>query len=158
MKEISPENKIELEKRYRTTAFLILGQILFSVVLISIIWLIAPDQPTQSSTTDLMPFWIGALFVAIGAFVLRRMLFRWDRLKDIHTLKGFSGLLASLQKNAIFLGAMAELIVIIGVIIVFLSGNPYEIFRAGIIALVVFFINFPRKSVWEKIAANLENI
>lgn len=158
MKEISLESKNELEKRYRTTAFLIFGQILFSIILVSIVWIIAPSAPSPSSTIDLMPLWIGALFIAVGAFVLRRVLFRWDRLKDIYTLKGISGLYASLQKNAIFLGAMAELIVIIGVVIVFLSGNSYEIFRAGLIALVVFFINFPRKSVWEKIAANLENI
>lgn len=105
-----------------------------------------------------MPLWIGALFIAMGTFVLRRTLYRWDRLKDIAILKGITGVLDSLKINSIILGAMAELIAVIGFVISFLGGNPYEMLRAGAIALVVFLINFPRKSVWQKIAANLENV
>jgi len=158
MMEISAENQAELEKRYRTTAFIIAGQIVLTIIFIVVAWLVAPSSGNILSSNDLMPFWVGALFIAIGAFVLRRVLFRWDKLRDVVLLKGVSGLLQNLQKNAILLGAMAELIALIGFVITFLSGNPYEMLRAGAIALVVFLINFPRKSVWKKIVANLENV
>jgi hypothetical protein len=154
----SAEIQAELEKRYQATAFVIAGQIALTIIFIIVAWIVAPSSQNLISSNNLMPFWIGALFIAIGTFVLRRVLFRWDRLRDIVLLKGVSGLLQNLQKNAILLGAMAELIALIGFVITFLSGNPYEMLRAGAIALVVFLINFPRKSVWKKIVANLESI
>jgi len=155
---ISAEIQAELEKRYQATAFVIAGQIALTIIFLIVAWIVAPSSQNVFSSNKLMPFWIGALFIAIGTFVLRRVLFRWDRLRDIVLLKGVSGLLQNLQKNAILLGAMAELIALIGFVITFLSGNPYEMLRAGAIALVVFLINFPRKSVWKKIVANLESI
>ncbi len=154
----SAEIQMELEKRYRTAAFIVAGQIFLTIIFIVTAWIIAPASQKNVSSNDLMPFWVGALFIAIGSFVLRRMLFRWDRLRDIVLLKGVSGLLRDLQKNAILLGAMAELIAIIGFVVAFMSANPYEMLRAGAISLIVFFINFPRKSVWKQIAASLENI
>jgi hypothetical protein len=84
-------------------------------------------------------------------------LYNWERLKDAAILKGISGLLQILQKNAVLLGAMAELVTILGVVIAFLSGNRWEILRAGAVSLVVFAIIFPRKSVWTKIVSGLEN-
>lgn len=154
----SAQIQTELEKRYRTAAFVVFGQIALTLVFIVVAWLVAPDSQNNISQNNLMSLWVGALFIAIGTFVLRRMLFRWDRLRDIVLLKGISGLLQDLQKNAILLGAMTELIALIGFVVVVLTGNRYEMLRAGAIALIVFLINFPRKSVWKKVAANLENV
>lgn len=156
--ENSADIQLELEKRYRTAAFIVVGQIVLTIVFIVTAWLIAPGLQNRVSSNNLMPFWVGALFIAIGSFVLRRMLFRWDRLRDIVLLKGVTGLLRDLQKNAVLLGAMAELIALIGFVVAFMSGNPYEMLRAGAISLIVFLINFPRKSVWKQIAASLENV
>lgn len=156
--DVSAETQTELEQRYRTTALVVSGQIVLTIIFVVIALMVAPHAETGTSPNNLTYLWVGALFIAIVTFVLRRMLFRWDRLRDIFLLKGVSGLLGSLQKSAILLGAMAEMIAVIGFVIVFLSGNRYEILRAGAIALVVFAINFPRKSVWSKIVANLEKI
>lgn len=157
--ENSAQINTELEKRYRATAFVISGQIVLTIVFIIAAWLMAPDLQTKpAASNDLMTLWVGALFIAIGTFVLRRMLFRWDRLRDIVLLKGVTGLLKDLQKNAILLGAMTELIAVIGFVVVLMSGNQYEMLRAGAIALIVFLINFPRKAVWKKIVANLSGI
>ena len=158
MTATSMEIQNELDKRYRTTVFIVAGQIALTFIFIVVAFLFAPSSETSISSQNLMSLRVGALFIAIGAFVLRRMFFRWDRLRDIVLLKGINGLLKDLQKNAILLGAMAELIVLIGFVIVFLTGNQYEMLRAGAVALVVFLINFPRKSVWKKITASLENI
>ena len=110
---------------------------------------------TQQSLTAL---WIAILFIALATFVVRRMLFRWERLKDIYLLKGMSGLLSALQTNALILGAMAEVIAIMGFLIAALGGVKWDMFRAGVVALVVFLINFPRRSVWEKVAGSMEKI
>jgi hypothetical protein len=73
-------------------------------------------------------------------------------------LKGVSGLLKTLQINAIILGAFAALLAIVGCVITFLTGEIFEMLRAGVVALIVFFINFPRKSVWKKIVAGMEKV
>ena len=158
MEEISPENLVELEKRYRTTALIIAAQIAFTIILIAAFWLLAPTAQYSISQQTLTTLWVAIIFLAIGAFVLRRTFFRWDRFKDITVLKGISGLLRTLQANAIILGVFAALLAIVGCIITFLTGETFEMLRAGIVALIVFLINFPRRSVWEKIVAGMEKV
>lgn len=155
---ISPENRNELEKRYRTTVFVYAFQILTVIVLIAAAWFVA--QTSENSITDqsLTTLWVAVLFIAVGAFVMRRLLFSWERLKNTALLKGTKGLIQKLQINSILLGVIGEIVAVFGFLIAVLSGNKWEMFRAGAIALVVFLANFPRKSTWEKIVANLEKI
>jgi hypothetical protein len=98
------------------------------------------------------------LFIAVGTFILRRMFFNWDRLKNIALLKGVTGLLGSLQRNSIILGFFALIAAIVGFLISSFSGSSADMFRAGVISLVVFLINFPRKKVWKTIVSNLEKV
>lgn len=158
MNEISSENQAELEKRYKTTAIIVAAQIATTVVLIVIGWFLAGDSENDAASGSLMPLWIAILFVAIGTFVLRRFLTNWDRFKTKALLKGIPGVLAALQTNAIILSAMAEVISITGFLIAILNGVRADMLRAGVVALIVFLMNFPRKSVWRKIVANLERI
>lgn len=158
MEEISSENLAELDKRYRAAVFVIAAQIAVTIVLIAAVWFIPVRTQSSISQQTLTTLWITTIFVALGTFLLRRMFFRWDRLKDIALLKGVAGLLATLQANAIILAAMAEIIAVTGFIIAVLSGERFEMLRAGTVALIVFLINFPRKSVWEKIAAKLQEV
>lgn len=158
MEEVSPENLAGLERRYRITAFIVLAQIFLTIVLIVAAYFAAPLSGKSISQNSLTTLWVAIIFIAIGAFVLRRMFFRWDRLKDIALLKGISGLLATLQTNAIILGALAEAIAVAGFVIAVLGGEAFEMLRAGIVALIAFIINFPRKSVWEKIVAGMEKV
>lgn len=155
MDETAPENL--LEKRYRTTATIYFAQIFSTVVIIFAAFILAKTENAADSNV-LMPLWVAIVFTAIAAFVLRRVLTRWERLRDVKLLKGFAGLFATLQTNSIILGAMAEAIAVLGLVIAFLSGNKFDALRAGTVALVVFLMNFPRKSVWEKIAAGLEKV
>lgn len=158
MNEISVETEIQLQKRYRTAAFIVFVQIVFSLVLIPVAWFLAINSENAITQQSLTALWIGILFIALATFVIRRMLFRWDRLKDIYLLKGMSGLLGSLQTNALILGAMAEVIAILGFLIAALGGVKFDMFRAGVVALVVFLINFPRRSVWQRVAGSMEKI
>ncbi len=158
MSEVFPENLAELEKNYRIAATIVVAQIFTLFVLVASVWFVAPDSQNSISQQSLIILWAAIIFVALGTFILRRLFFRWDRLKDITLLKGVSGLLKTLQSNAIILGALAETIAIIGLLIAILSGAKFEMFRAGVVSLILFLINFPRKSVWRKIVANLQEI
>lgn len=158
MNEISPDTQIRLQKRYRTTAFVVLAQIVFTLILIPVAWFLAVNVENAISPKSVSTLWVAILFIAIGTFVLRRMLFRWDRFKDIALLKGVDGVLTTLQTNALILGAMAEIIAILGFLIAVMGGIKFDMFRAAVVALVVFLINFPRRGIWEKIVGGLEKV
>lgn len=158
MSEISAGNRVELEKRYRAAVFVIIFQIFTVVALIVAAWFVAQYFDNSITSQSIMTLWAAVLFIAVGAFVLRRMIFSWERLKNTTLLKGIKGLIQSLQINTIILGVMAEIVAILGFLITTLSGNKWEMFRAGIVSLVVFLTIFPRKSAWEKIVANLEKL
>lgn len=158
MAEISAENRNELEKRYRTTTIVIAFQIFTVIALIVAAWFAAQNSNNSVSEQTMMTLWAAVLFLAVGTFLARRMLFGWERLKNTTLLKGVKGLIQTLQFNSIILGAIGELIAVLGFLIALLSGNKWDMFRAAAAAFVVFLANFPRKSVWEKIVSNLEKI
>lgn len=158
MNRISEINRAEMEKRYRVTSAIVLIQILSTIILIAAAWFIAQKMDNSITEQAIWSLWIMVLFIALGTFALRRFLFSWERLKNIALLKGVKNLISTLQTNTIILSALAEIIVIIGFLVATLSGNKFEMFRAGAVALIVFLLNFPRKSIWEKIVANLENV
>ncbi len=158
MSEISNENLTELEKRYRTTVLIILAQIFVVLFLISAAFFWTFRIETNLSEQDYLTLWVGVLFIALGGFILRRMFFNWERLKNISLLKGISGVLRTLQRNSIILSVFALLVGIIGFLISIFTGNDFDLLRAGSVALVVFLINFPRKKVWKTIIENLGKV
>jgi hypothetical protein len=158
MNEISSENLTELNKRYRTTVFIVLAQIFFILILVFISFFSLPRITANLTEQDFTTLWVGVLFIAVGSFILRRMFFSWERLKNIALLKGISGLLGTLQQNSAILSVFGLIVAIIGFLIAALTGNSSDMLRAGAIALVVFLINFPRKKVWKTIVSNLEKV
>lgn len=156
MNEISAENLVEIEKRYRTTVFIVLAQAFVVLILVAVALIGAFQIPNNLSSQDFTTLWIGVLFIAIGSFLLRRLFSNWERLKNIALLKGVSGLLGTLQRNAIILSFPGLLVGIIGFLIACLSGNAFDMIRAAIIAFVVLAVNFPRKGVWKTIVSNVK--
>lgn len=145
-----------LEKRYRTSVIAVSAQILIMLALTVVAWLVISYSSNDISEQAVFALWAVILLIAAGSFVLRRMLFSWDRLKSVALLKGIPGLLDNLQAYTILLGALGEVVAIMGFLVATLSGNKFEMLRAGAISLIVFLINFPRKSVWRKILAGAE--
>ncbi len=158
MDEISPENLAELEKRYRTSAIIYTVQIITAVILTIVGYFYAGQSENTVSVNSLMPLWILILFLAVGTFLLRRVLYKWERLKNLTLLKGIDCLFKALQTNSIVLGALGEAIALIGFLIAAFGGVRADMVRAGIVALIVLLINFPRQSLWEKITASLEKV
>ncbi len=145
----------ELGKRYQTTSLIVVGQIIATLILIAVSWLIAPriDLDITQQTTDAL--WIFIVLTAVGVFLLRRILFNWAKLRNINLTKGVKGLIATLQTYTILLGTLTVVIAIVGFLISVMTGNKFEMFRAGAIALVVFLVIFPRKKMWETIVSGL---
>jgi hypothetical protein len=158
MSDISNENLTELNNRYRTTVFIVLGQIFVVLFLIVAAWLMVTKVQISLSDQDFTTLWVAVLFIAVGSFILRRMFFNWERLKNIGLLKGIAGVLGTLQRNSIILGIFGVAVAILGFVISIFSGNSSDMLRAGAIALVVFLINFPRKKVWKTIVSNLGKV
>lgn len=158
MQEVSTNNSIELEKRYRTAAIVVAAQILSVILLIVVAWIVIANSDNSMNSGSQTTIWFFILFIAIGSFLIRRFLFSWERLKNTAVLRGISGALQTLQMNAILLGALGEIVAVLGFILATMSGNKWEMFRAGAVAMVVFLANFPRKTTWKKIVVNLEKI
>lgn len=158
MEQISEENLKELETRYRTTSIVVGVQIASTILLIFVAWFLSARTDNAIQPSAVSALWMSVLFIAIGTFVVKRFLFSWERLKNIALLKGLKKLIAALQINTIILCSFAQIIAVIGFLVATLTGDKFEMFRAGAVALIVFLINFPRKSVWKKIAANLEKV
>jgi uncharacterized membrane protein len=158
MSDISSENLSELEKRYRTTVLIILAQVFVVLFLVLTAFFAGIKIENNLTAQDFTTLWIGVLFIAVGSFILRRMFFGWERLKNVSLLKGIPGVLGTLQRNSIVLSVFALLVGVIGFLISAFSGNGSDMLRAGIIALVVFLINFPRKKVWKTVVSNLEKV
>ncbi len=162
MEETASENLAELEKCYRLTALIVGAPILLTLVLTIVLTVVNlfvfPRTESRLSPETIQTLWIVIVFLAVGTFILRRMFFRWERLRDIALLKGVKGLLGTLQTNAIILAASAQMVFVIGLFVALWSGDGFDILRAGIVALILLAINFPRKSVWKKIVTSLEEV
>jgi hypothetical protein len=158
MEEISAANRAELEKRYKSTLFIVSAQIFTTIILIVIVWFLTRNREVAQTENPYMTLWLVILFISAGTFLLRRQLFGWEKLKNVTLLKDVSGLIKTLQINAIILNMFAETVAILGFIIALLNQNVFDMLRAAGIALIIFAFNFPRLSVWKKIVSNLEKV
>jgi hypothetical protein len=158
MGEAREEGQIDIERRYRITASLVSGMALFSILLAVAAWFLAGLMAGRVDPSSLSAIWVLVLFIAAAAFVLRRVLFRWERLRDVKLLKGNGGVLTTLQANALILAALAETIALAGFIASLLGGEWFDMVRAGAVSLIVFAVVFPRRSMWIKIFNALEGV
>ena len=153
MKQLSEQQQAELDRRYRLTLLVFASQIGTAIVLTAVAWFAAGDTNPQQATALTSVLWIVLLVIAVGAFLLRRVMLSPAVLRDTATLKGVVGVIKNLQFKTILFSALAEAIAVIGFVISLLSGDKYDMLRAAIVALIIFFISFPRKKGWETIAA-----
>lgn len=128
------------------------AQVAVTIVLTAIAWFAAGQANANAPQTLANVLWIVLLVIAIGAFLLRRVMFNPEVLRDAATIKGASGILKSLQFKTILFSALAETIAVIGFVISLMNGDRYDMLRAAAVALIVFFISFPRKKGWELLA------
>lgn len=152
MNQISEQNQIELDSRYSRTMLVFLSQVAVTTVLTVVAWFVAGQTDANAPRTLPTILWIVLLVIAIGAFLLRRVMFNPQVLRDTATLKGASGVIKNLQFKTILIAALGETVAVIGFVITLMTGDKYDMLRAAAVALIVFFISFPRKKGWQFLA------
>jgi hypothetical protein len=158
MNEISDENLLEIEMRYRSAVVVGLGQIAMTVaVAVAAMFVVARTEAAETSES-VIKLWVAILFVAVGSVVLRRSFFGWERLRNEALLRGVPGVIKKLQSSSLILGLFAAAIAVIGFVVTMFTGGAFDMIRATAIALIVFFITFPRKRVWKSVVGNLQGI
>ncbi len=116
----------------------------------------APSRLTSDPTLT-TTLWIAVLFFGLGAVALRRTRFMAMRLQDIAALEGPSGLLASLQKTTILVALIGGAIAVMGFIVWTLTGESYDMLRAGLVAVAVLLYCYPRRTAWQRVVEQSES-
>jgi hypothetical protein len=95
--------------------------------------------------------WIIVIFLGLGALVLRRVRFNAARLQAVADARGVTALLASLQKTTVFVAAIGGAVALVGYLAYLLSLEPWDMLRAGVVAVAVLLYSYPRRSAWRRV-------
>jgi peptidoglycan/LPS O-acetylase OafA/YrhL len=148
--ELSPGVRSELARRHGATAKTI-KSLIVAVVLLCVLAFVSKKFLTERSSPSLeMIVNITIVVFGFGAITLRRTKFARMRLQDIGALQGASGLLATLQRTTLLVALIGIAIAIIGFIATLVSGTPFYMYKAGVIAVAVLLYCYPVRSAWEK--------
>lgn len=151
MVEMNETIQGELARRHRTAA-MVVGALLGLTVALAIIAFVASESLYRPGDPSLaMALWIMILIFGLGSFVLRRTRFQAMRLQDIAALRGLSGLLASLQGTTIQVAFIGGAIALMGFIVTIMTGNKYDMLRAGGVAAIVLLYTYPQRSAWQRV-------
>lgn len=119
---------------------------------------VRPAPSVQSpDPTLIIALWIAILVFGLGAVALRRTKFMAMRLQDITALRGPSGLLASLQKTTILVALIAGAISVMGFVVWTLTGESFDMLRAGFVAVAVLLYCYPRRAAWQSVVEQTES-
>jgi hypothetical protein len=100
--------------------------------------------------------WIAIMIFGLGSFVLRRTRMQRMRLQDIAALRGTSGLLASLQATTVQIAFIGGAIALMGFVVTIMTGNQYDMLRAGGVAVIVLLSTFPQRGAWQRLVRSIE--
>ena len=144
----------ELTRRHRTAASVVSAFITLTLVLIALAY--AGVRPERLPASLLNPTLYGALWIVIaglglGAIALRRMRFGALRLQVIAEAKGASALLATLHKTTGLVALFGLAIALIGYLLFMRSADPWDMLKAGIIAIAILLYTYPRRAAWRKV-------
>ena len=112
--------------------------------------LIKARQPRILSSEVPIPFYVAALFLALGSIAVRRTQMRRLRLEVVAGLRGINGLINHFLKVTIVSAVMAEVIGMLAFVVVFFGGDQMDVIRLGIVGLVVAVFAFPRRRAWQQ--------
>lgn len=146
-------NTENFQTLYNKTLIITLAQVFTIILFVSVVWLVDPYQAVMPSDFEIV-LWVFIVLLAVSVLFLRRIFFSWERLKAKFVSEGIDGLVLDLHRKTVILSVVAEAVTILGVIIAFLSGDKFSAVRAAAISLILFFLIFPRKSLWEKIISS----
>ena len=153
----SPESiEDELIRRQRRGALTVVGLLVLTLALVVIAFVARESIYRPGDPSLAMALWIAVLIFGLGAFVFRRTRFSAMRLQDIAALHGISGLLATLYGTTVLVAYIGGAISLMGFIITILTGNPYDMLRAGGVAVIVLLYSYPSLTAWKRVTHGIE--
>lgn len=156
MTETSKSVQTELAGRHRTASMVVVAMLIMTVALIAAGFLASESLHRPGDPSLAMALWIAILIFGLGSFAFRRTRFQTMRLKDIAALRGMSGLLATLQGTTIQVAFIGGAIALMGFIVMIMTGNKYDMLRAGGVAVIVLLYAYPQRSAWERLVTAIE--
>jgi hypothetical protein len=156
MAQESESIEAELARRHRTAA-MVVGALLGLTIALAVIGFVSSETLHRPGDPSLaMALWIAILIFGLGSFVLRRTRFQSMRLRDIAALRGVSGLLATLQGTTIQVAFIGGAIALMGFVVMIMTGNKYDMLRAGGVAAIVLLYVYPQRSAWQRLVRSIE--
>lgn len=151
MAETSENIQGELARRHRVAVMTLGAMVGLSVALMGIAYFKAEALWRGGDRNVAIALWILIFIFGLGSFVLRRARFQSMRLKDIAALRGLSGLLAVLQGTTMQVAFIGGAIALMGFVVTIITGNYYDMLRAGGVAIIVLLSAFPQRSAWQRV-------
>jgi hypothetical protein len=156
MAQTSESIQVELVRRHRTAAMIVGAFLGLTIVLVGIGFVASESLFRPGDPQLAMALWITILIFGLGSFVLRRTRFQTMRLQDIAALRGLSGLLATLQGTTIQIAFIGGAIALMGFVVMIMTGNKYDMLRAGAVAVIVLLYSYPQRSTWQRVLKSAE--
>ncbi len=119
--------------------------------------ILSMSKQTVASSNNEMQFLIAAGLLAFASIAYRRAQFGRVRLEVLATLRGIEGLIKHFAQTTIISVAIAEIIGLLGLVIVFFGGTQRDVLILGIVGMAVVFSNYPRREAWLKTAQYFES-
>ncbi len=156
MAQTSESTQAELTRRHRTAA-MVVGALLGLTVALIVIGFVSSESLHRPGDPSLaMALWIAILIFGLGSFALRRTRFQTMRLRDIASLRGISGLLATLQGTTIQVAFIGGAIALMGFVVMIMTGNKYDMLRTGGVAIIVLLYAYPQRPAWQRLVQAIE--
>jgi hypothetical protein len=153
----SPESiEEELTRRHRRAAMTVAGMLALTFALMAVAVMAGERIRRPGDPALAMALWIAIAVFGIGSFVFRRTRFAAMRLQDVAALHGITGLLATLYGTTVQVAYIGGLIALMGFIVTILTGNSWDMLRAGGVAVIVLLYSYPVRSAWKRVVHGIE--
>jgi hypothetical protein len=124
--------------------------------------LVNARQPRVIRSQVPIPFYVAAVFLALGSIALHRAQLRRLRLEVVAGLRGTVGLVNHFLQVAVVSAVLAEIIGVLALAVVFFGGDQNDVIRLGVVGLAVTLYAYPRRGAWQQAvdyyAANLPGV
>jgi len=95
-------------------------------------------------------FYGAAAALAVGSILLRRAQLQRTKLEVVAATRGVDGLIKHLLNATVISAAIAEVIGLLALTVVFVGGDQNDVIRLCVVGLAVSLYNYPRRSAWER--------
>jgi hypothetical protein len=145
------ESGSRVRAAHRAAALVVLSLAGSIVLYMAVGYIIATTaQPKTEPTQVPIPFYVAAVFLALGSIAFRRTQMHRFRLESVAIRRGPEGLIKHLFTATLISAALAEVIGLLGLVTVFFGGDAWDVVRLCVVALAITLYNYPRRAAWQQ--------